>query len=630
MAVSGAKHNQGPTARDPMSQTSGLPRRASEGIVPFRHTQKAPPRWNDTETKAISEIPNRYDVREADGMSILRCKEAPNIGCKIDRSYSFSESDARKLGEGTILLDGAGSFAPTLDDSRHLYNLDHHSGCHRAFTLATCEQALILVLKGLELDKGDWTLYANEPDLDTVFAIWILLNYRRVRDLSPAARDFLFPLIRLEGAIDANGFEIAEACGLTQSQLVSVKEQLDSLHQIELEAKRSGEWSSSDPVEYTQKLLLEIDQLVFTGSDFSDFTSVEKEYGHVNISKDRVAVICRDSSGIYEVEKRLKSVWGDRLGIIALEKERGHYTLRRTAALAGIDLADAYERLNLLDPAVDGHPPEKRWGGSDDIGGSPRPGGTGLVPREVGKILKLSYDPARPVARMQRLLMDVLWVSGQMAVAIGLALVWRFLSGEADNALRSTVELGIFGLTAAVGAWFLTRKLSRGWTWLFGWRRPAGTDWWWLVPAVLLGSVAGGAWIPRRLDFELVPALLAVAAIGLAALGVELLFRGLSHGLLILDSRVQTVSGSWFISRPNLVSTVLFAVVTAVMASFFIAPLGWALGTTEVLLLQTSSALVTGLGLGMMRERSLSLLPCWLILWLGGVLRLLLEFWQHG
>ena len=69
----------------------------------------------------------------------------------------------------------------------------------------------------------------------------------------------------------------------------------------------------------------------------------------------------------------------------------------------GIDLEEAYAKLNLLDPRVDGRPPSKKWGGSDDIGGSPRPEGTALTAREIAKILKLTYRRVRPVEHLQRL-----------------------------------------------------------------------------------------------------------------------------------------------------------------------------------------------------------------------------------
>ena len=41
---------------------------------------------------------------------------------------------------------------------------------------------------------------------------------------------------------------------------------------------------------------------------------------------DRVAVLVRDPSGIFEVEKRLKKVWGDRLGIVVLDVEQNIFT----------------------------------------------------------------------------------------------------------------------------------------------------------------------------------------------------------------------------------------------------------------------------------------------------------------
>jgi len=264
-------------------------------------------------------LPDRYEVRAKDGDRYIRCEEAPGVSVAIDSNYSFTEAEARRLGRRVILLDGVGNFGPLLDNEEQLYNIDHHQGCYRSLTLAACEQSLVLVVKGLELDRGRWRIYANEPDLDTVFAIWVLLNYRRVPNLRPEARDILLPILRLEGAIDANGFAAAEFCGLTQASLKRARAALDGLQAHELALKRSGEWESHDPIDYTHRALLEIDRLVYSQSDFADYSRIEEEYEHVEIGADKVAVVCRDSSGIYEVENRLKNVWGDRLAIVALE-----------------------------------------------------------------------------------------------------------------------------------------------------------------------------------------------------------------------------------------------------------------------------------------------------------------------
>ena len=92
--------------------------------------------------------------------------------------------------------------------------------------------------------------------------------------------------------------------------LVAEKARLDALHAVELKLKSSGTWGTADLAEYTRDMLLEIDKLVFRPGDFADYTSVEEVYGHVDIGMNRVAVVCRDASGIYEVERRAQEIVG--------------------------------------------------------------------------------------------------------------------------------------------------------------------------------------------------------------------------------------------------------------------------------------------------------------------------------
>ena len=92
--------------------------------------------------------PQRYVIKDSNAGRILNCLEAPNVAVHIETGLSVSASAARKSSPGTIYLDGAAQCEPFMDHEKHIYNFDHHEGCLRPFTLSTCEQVLIMILKG--------------------------------------------------------------------------------------------------------------------------------------------------------------------------------------------------------------------------------------------------------------------------------------------------------------------------------------------------------------------------------------------------------------------------------------------------------------------------------------------------
>jgi hypothetical protein len=164
------------------------------------------------------DLPDRYRVREEQGERYLACLDAPEIRVVVSRSTAAAGSAARKAPEGTIFLDGAAQSEPFIDAQRRVMNLDHHQGCVRPFTLATCEQALALVLRGLDLREKPWTIHANDADLDIVLAIWVLLNGPHLEP-GGSVLQAVAPVIRLEGVIDAHGSELRELTGFPPAQL---------------------------------------------------------------------------------------------------------------------------------------------------------------------------------------------------------------------------------------------------------------------------------------------------------------------------------------------------------------------------------------------------------------------------
>ena len=123
-----------------------------------------------SDSTGISRLPTRYTINDSSDKRILICSEAPNISVHVETGLTVSASTARKSSPGTIYLDGVAQCEPFMNLEKHIYNFDHHEGCLRAFTLSTCEQVLVMILKGLDLRGRDWKVLANDPDLDTVLA----------------------------------------------------------------------------------------------------------------------------------------------------------------------------------------------------------------------------------------------------------------------------------------------------------------------------------------------------------------------------------------------------------------------------------------------------------------------------
>jgi len=564
--------------------------------------------------ETTSRLPQRYKLRGGGGEPThVACDEAPRVKVQVRRDYAFSLSEAKELGERVILLDGAGTFGPLLDNKRRLYNLDHHQECERTFTLATCEQALLMVTSGLDLGEGDWRVFANEPDLDTVLALWCLLNHVRLKDLRAEARDILYPLIRLEGAIDANGTELAEVCGLPRAVYEKAHRTLGELLAREKSVKGGGDWQTLDLNAYTVQMLGAIDRIVYWVEDFRGYASIDEVYGHVEIGERSVAILCRDDSGIYAVEKLLKERWGEQLGVIALEREPGHYTLRRASTLADVDLNDAYSLLNQLDPHVDGRPPGKRWGGSESIGGSPRQGGSAFGPSELLQMLGQAYEPTN---HWQRFLtsMQATWLAALLvglSVATG-ASVLPSLGQAAASAAGAAILL--------LGSALASHVTSERRMWLYGWRKPGGTRW--LLPAVFAALLA----IPLRGLFPAPEAFtpdrvaIAIGSIALLAIAIEVCFRGFVYGLSLRHSRLPAPEDPARITYPAATSALLYAIV----ATGLCLPTIWGdtqplLAPVEETVLVFGAAFSGGLLLARVRERSLSLWPGAAAQLLGGV-----------
>jgi len=545
-------------------------------------------------------LPVRYQVKEDEDGRYLTCLEASNIWVRIERTLSVSASSARKYPKGTMFLDGSAKGEPFIDSSRGVYNLDHHEGCVRSFTLSTCEQAMIVIRKGLDLDGERWTIWANDPDLDTVLAIWLVLNHRRINENGSAVRKKIMPIVRLQGVIDAHGFELKELTAFPDNLQDAALTVINGLRGEEVELKKENRWGDTDFLDFTVVSLQKLDELVYTPHDFEEGHAVE-ELAREGILPQRIAVACRSEAGIYEVEEQLRDLHGDRLGLIILEREPGIYTLRQVDPFLPTNLEALYERLNLLDPEAVG---EAQWGGSAEIGGSPRGRKTGLSLREIMFITRWVYQPPSSgrrvaavavgvTAAVAALAVSIIAGGSQLAIGVPPGLMVR---GGLSGAGISAAILAIFGL----GLVYLGSSRLPG---RYGIRRISGYGFLAALPVTVVLGLAGGAWtnVPAVTTESTKFGVAAVVVLGIV--GIETLLRGALHGQLLRFFRVMPARGRLFISVPNAVAAVVYTGAVTVC----LLPPAWL--TTEIggwWMGWAGAALIFALVCGGVRERSRS------------------------
>ncbi len=350
----------------------------------------------DPKTEHQDQTPTRYR-RAGDGDdAYLECGGSPNIHLHVRWGLAVDEEGREKYPPQTIFLDGAFTGPPFLDNSGRHYSLDHHAGgTPRGFMLATCEQAVVMVLDGLPLEEGEWQLYINDPDLDAVLAAWVLMNHASLRAGSGKLLYHAMPLIRVEGVIDAHGTDKPVLSGFPRPMWDQYRSRIDDLRGTEISLKESGTWADSDLTAYTCDLLQRLDRELLPVGELADLLEVT-ELGRVTLAPKKLAILCRSRQGIYAVEERLKERFGDRLGLVALDTGDGRFTLRQTDMFMTKSLVEIYAALNRVDSnAADSN----LWGGASDIGGSPRQAGSALSGDEVLRVVAEVFEGRQPLWR---------------------------------------------------------------------------------------------------------------------------------------------------------------------------------------------------------------------------------------
>ncbi|MDY0004070.1 MAG: hypothetical protein RBU30_22420, partial [Polyangia bacterium] len=244
----------------------------------------------------------------------------------------------------------------------------------------------------LPVTEGDWHLFVNQPDLDALLAAWVIMNHRELLAGEAAILRSVMPLLRVEGIIDTHGLEMGVLTGLPIEEYERQKARLDQLMAPEREHRSAGTWTSLDLVTYSCDRLAAIDALLTDAGVLRQRAQVEV-LSERDIQGEKRVVLCRSGGGIYEVEARLRELYGKSLGVILLQTPEGRYALKQVDPFLSRDLVALYQALNARDPEANTKSESgvNLWGGSADIGGSPRATGTGLKEDEILEITARVY-----------------------------------------------------------------------------------------------------------------------------------------------------------------------------------------------------------------------------------------------
>ena len=271
----------------------------------------------------------------------------------VQRGATLPFSD---LPAHSVALDGYVQ-GPAIDVINHRYSFDHHAGCLRLVTKATCAQVLDALILGL--DPREMTIYLNDIDADTVLAVWLLEHPEEVTD--PRVRN----LVEDVGNIDAHGpsyFPFVRDQELCQRFFKGAMEP-------EAIARREGAYATTDLYLLLQECLERIDKLIFRNKRFPlprDRKAPTYEITHqghgwiMTRSNERVfGTLYRDGYtrvvAYHPMEVHLPS--GE------IEYSWAYTIAKQSDLVSGFPISKILPRLAEIEPG---------WGGGSSIGGAPR------------------------------------------------------------------------------------------------------------------------------------------------------------------------------------------------------------------------------------------------------------------
>jgi hypothetical protein len=282
----------------------------------------------------------------------------------------------------SVALDGYVSAGPCFDETKVLVNFNHHEFVDRLATRATCAQVLMAIRQGMFTKFRDEfgpkaTVYVNDPDEDVCTAWFLLHNYHMViGTMNP----MINKLVSMEDALDATAGAYP-----FPADLPSLKE-LAWVFEPYRHFRLNGGLDKRDAASF-RSIIYDVEHRIMqhvTGHGSS--IPLDMRYNVIGGGKGwimveeigahaRTGMFGNGVQAYVSVRKRPDGKW--------------IYTIGKLSSFIPFNLIKLTELLNEEDKSVC---LTDRWGGGNNIMGSPRTNGSSLDPDTLSKLIKELHD----------------------------------------------------------------------------------------------------------------------------------------------------------------------------------------------------------------------------------------------
>lgn len=288
----------------------------------------------------------------------------------------------------SVALDGYVFGGPWLETlpAGPFRNFNHHEEVDRTCTSATCEQvrrAIMLGFYDLFQVRGDRTarLYANDCDQDVCLAAWILMNPDRADE----------PLVRtISQIVDLLDMSAGTYPMPHERELLGqVRWVFDPYTRVR---SRLSEMTGEVQLQVIEDVHRRLDQFSIGRADIA-----ERPGSYVYVGGGRgwtMAKLDHQSGRDQLIADGVRAA----VELIGRASQGYTYTVwRRSEYVVGFPVGKILQALNVAEGFQPIDP--KGWGGSNNVGGSPRCCGSTLSPEEVERVVNHALESEQPIVR---------------------------------------------------------------------------------------------------------------------------------------------------------------------------------------------------------------------------------------